>query len=178
MAEEKKELWLNYLALSSVILAVCATLSTFRGGSFSTRTMLSQTQASDQWAFYQAKSLKSNLYELQKQELERQMKLLPVKGSIEVRRSFEGQIKDYQNQVDRYEKEKSQIEKEARKFEAVRDDALMHGQAFGIAVIFFQVAILLASIAALMKKKMVWILGVVTGLGGLAFFINGFLVWF
>jgi hypothetical protein len=32
MAEEKKETWLNYLALTTVILAVCATLSTFKGG--------------------------------------------------------------------------------------------------------------------------------------------------
>ena len=32
MAEEKKEKWLNYLALISVILVVCATLSTFKGG--------------------------------------------------------------------------------------------------------------------------------------------------
>ena len=28
MAEEKKEKWLNYLALTTVIFAVCATLST------------------------------------------------------------------------------------------------------------------------------------------------------
>ncbi len=35
MAEEKKEKWLNYLALATVILAVCATLSTFKGGGFS-----------------------------------------------------------------------------------------------------------------------------------------------
>jgi hypothetical protein len=178
MAEEKKDSWLNYLALSSVILAVCATLSTFRGGSFSTRTMLSQTQASDQWAFYQAKSLKANMYELQKQELERQLKLVPAKGSVEVRHSFEDQIQEYQKRIDRYEGERSQIEKDALKFEATRDNALQHGQSFGIAVIFFQVAILLSSIAALMKKKMVWILGVATGLGGLVFFINGFWVWF
>jgi Domain of unknown function (DUF4337) len=62
MAEEKKEPWLNYLALTTVILAVCATLSTFKGGGFSTRSVLSQTQASDQWAFYQAKSIKGYLY--------------------------------------------------------------------------------------------------------------------
>jgi hypothetical protein len=178
MAEEKKDLWLNYLALSSVILAVCATLSTFRGGSFSTRTMLSQTQASDQWAFYQAKSLKANMYELQKQELERQLKLLSAKGSVELRRSFEDQIQEYQKRMSRYEEERAQIEKSARKFESTRDDALQHGQSFGIAVIFFQVAILLSSIAALMKKKLVWILGVATGLGGLVFFINGFWIWF
>jgi len=31
MAEEKKDSWLNYLALETVILAVCATLSTLKG---------------------------------------------------------------------------------------------------------------------------------------------------
>jgi hypothetical protein len=36
MAEEKKENWLNYLALTTVIRTVCATLSTFKGGNFST----------------------------------------------------------------------------------------------------------------------------------------------
>ena len=35
MAEEKKEPWLNYLALTTVIFAVCATRSTFKEGGFS-----------------------------------------------------------------------------------------------------------------------------------------------
>jgi hypothetical protein len=140
--------------------------------------MLSQTQASDQWAFYQAKSLKENMYEIQKLELERQLKLLPAKSSANMRHSFDDQIQDYQKRIARYEEERSQIEKAAKKLEAARDEALLHGQSFGIAVIFFQVAILLSSIAALMKKKMLWILGVATGLGGLVFFVNGFWVWF
>jgi Domain of unknown function (DUF4337) len=52
MAEEKKEPWLNYLALATVILAVCATLSTFKGGGFSTRSVLSQSKAASQWAYF------------------------------------------------------------------------------------------------------------------------------
>jgi hypothetical protein len=51
---EKKEGWLNYLALATVIVALGATLSTLRVGSFSNRSILRQTQASDQWAYYQA----------------------------------------------------------------------------------------------------------------------------
>jgi hypothetical protein len=56
MAEEKKELWLNYLALTTVILAVGATLATFKGGQYSTRSVLSQSQASDQWTFFHLKA--------------------------------------------------------------------------------------------------------------------------
>ena len=70
MTDEKKEPWLDWLALTTVILAVCATLSTFKGGSYSTRSVLSQTKAANQWAYYPAKSLKGYLYEIQKEELE------------------------------------------------------------------------------------------------------------
>ena len=70
MSDEKKEPWLNYLALSTVILAVCATLSTFKGGGYSTRSVMSQTQASDQWAFFQSKSIKSYIYEMQRDKLQ------------------------------------------------------------------------------------------------------------
>ena len=130
MAEEKKEPWLNLLALTTVILAVCATLATFKGGSHSTRAVLSQSLASDQWAYYQAKSIKGNLYEL-----------------------------------------------EARRYEDAKADAQKHGAAFGFAVIFLQIGILLSSIAALLKQKPVYYLGLGVGVVGIVYFVNGFLLF-
>ncbi len=174
MAEEKKESWLNYLALTTVILAVCATLSTFKGGGYSTRSVLSQTQASDQWAFYQAKSIKGYLYELQKERLELDLKLLGPKASRSLAEEYQKKIDGYAKNIKRYNDEKAQIEKDARKFEAVKVDATEHAQIFGMAVIFLQIAILLSSIAALMKRKPVWILGLITGVVGVFYFINGF----
>jgi hypothetical protein len=41
-------------------------------------------------------------------------------------------------------------------------------------VILFQLAILLSSIAALMKKPRVWYLGLVLGVVGAFYFANGF----
>ncbi len=49
MVEEKKDPWLNYLALTTVIFAVCATLSTLNGGGYGSKAMMSQSQSSDQW---------------------------------------------------------------------------------------------------------------------------------
>ncbi len=177
MAEEKKDRWLNYLAFTSVILAVCATLSTFKGSSFSTRTVLSQTQASDQWAFYQSKSLKGYLYEIQKDELNLELQNLEIKGSPDLEQRMKDHIAEYETQIARYDSEKTAIMTDARKFESVRDHALEHGQNFGIAVIYLQIAILLSSIAALLKKKPVWYLGLCVGLVGIVFFINGFVVF-
>jgi hypothetical protein len=177
MAEEKKEPWLNYLALTTVILAVCATLSTFKGGGYSTRSVLSQAQASDQWAYYQAKSIKGYLYELQKEKLEMELKLLGPKATPSLIEDYQKKIDGYTKNIKRYNEEKAQIEKDARNFEAVKVDATVHAQTFGMAVIFLQIAILLSSIAALMKKKPVWILGLVTGAVGVFYFINGFFLF-
>jgi hypothetical protein len=177
MAEEKKEPWLNYLALTTVILAVCATLSTFRGGSFSSRSVLSQSHAANQWAYYQAKSIKGYLYELQKEKFELELKALGPKGPSVLVDEYRNKIDFYAKNIKRYNEEKAQIEKDARNFETLRDDAQKHAQSFGIAVIFLQIAILLSSIAALMKKKRVWVIGLVTGAVGVFYFIDGFLLF-
>ena len=178
MAEEKKEKWLNYLALISVILVVCATLSTFKGGSYSTRSVLSQTMASDQWAFYQAKSVKGYLYEIQKEELELGLKGSGAGAPAQQIQELRRKIDEYQGKIDKYNAEKAEIEKAARNYETVKTHSLEHSQSFGMAVIFLQVAILLSSIAALMKKKKVWVLGLASGSVGILFFLNGFLMLF
>ncbi len=177
MAEEKKEPWLNYLALSTVILAVCATLATFKGGGFSTRSVMSQTQASDQWAFYQAKSIKSYIYEMQKDKLELELKTLGPRAPRAAVEEYGKKIEEYGKKVAKYEGEKADIKKDAEKFENIRNDAQKHGQAFGIAVIFLQIAILLSSIAALMKKKYVWVIGTTVGVAGVVYFVNGFFLF-
>jgi divalent metal cation (Fe/Co/Zn/Cd) transporter len=45
-----------------------------------------------------------------------------------------------------------------------------------MAIIFLQIAILLSSIAALLKKKLVWYGGLATGVIGLFYFVDGFLL--
>jgi hypothetical protein len=174
MAEEKKEPWLNYLALTTVIFAVCATLSTFKGGGFSTRSVLNQSHAANQWAYYQAKSIKGYLYELQKDKLELEIKAMGTKVPKSVVEEYGKKVEYYSKNIKRYDEEKAQIQKDARQFEGLRDDAQTHAQVFGIAVIFLQIAILLSSIAALLKKKSVWVLGLITGVFGMAYFLNGF----
>lgn len=177
MPEEKKEVWLNYLALTTVILAVCATLSTFKGGGYSTKSVMSQTQASDQWSYFQAKSIKSYLYEMQRDKMELELKSSGSRLSKSGVDEYSKKIDDYDKKIAKYEKEKADIQSEAKRFESVRNDAQRHSQIFGIAVIYLQIAILLSSIAALIKKKILWLLGVTVGLAGVIYFANGFFLF-
>ena len=173
MAEEKKEPWLNYLALTTVIFAVCATLSTLKGGGFSTRAVMSQSQASDQWSYFQAKSIKGYLYELQKEKLELDLKNL--KGGS--RGEYDKKIDGYAQKIKKYEEEKTDIKKKAEELEMRRDESQRHSGAFGLAAMFLQIAILLSSIAALMKRKLFWYIGMGAGCFGLLYFFNGFFLF-
>jgi hypothetical protein len=172
MAEEKKEAWLNYLALTTVIFAVCATLSTLKGGGFGSKAVMSQAQASDQWSYYQAKSIKGYLYELQRDKLD-----LELKAGSRAAGEYRKKIDFYQDEINRYKGEKEEIKKKAETLEAVRDDAQKHGGAFGMAAMFLQIAILLSSIAALMKQKYFWFFGLLSGAFGLVYFFNGFFLF-
>ena len=176
MAEETREPWLNRMALSTVVLAVCATLSTFKGGGYSTQSVINQALSSDQWAFYQAKSTKQHLYELQVDQLQLQAAALAPNNPAQP--AFEHKIADYKQQITRYSNEKKELQDKAKSYEQLRDDAKLRGKPFGMAVIFLQVAILLNSIAGLMKAQRVWWTAIPVGLAGLAFFANGFLALF
>ncbi len=178
MTTDQKEPWLNYLAMSTIIFAVCATLSTFKGGGYSTLSILSQTQASDQWAYFQAKSMKSNLYEISQEQLLLQLQLLPSNTAPEVKTQIEMQLAEYRSKVAKYDNEKAEIKLKAEELESVRNNARAHSKPFGLAVIFLQVAILLSSIAGLLKQKMVWYAALPVGCIGLLFFANGFWLFF
>jgi hypothetical protein len=177
VADEKKEPWLNYLALTTVIFAVCATLSTFKGGGYSTRSVLSQAQASDQWAYYQAKSIKENVYQLQLEKIQLEAKL-DADASVAKAALYKDTISAYEKKVAKYNEEKATIKAQAEDWEAKRDDAKKHGEPFGITVILLQIAILISSIAALLKRQMLWYLALPVGLLGIVFFADGFLLFY
>lgn len=174
MADDKKEPWLNWLALTTVILAVCATMATFKGGGHSTKSVMSQTKASDQWAYYQAKSIKGYIYDLQSDKLQLELKAGAASLSPELQKDYTDRIASYKAKVQKYEGEKIEIEKKARDLEDFRDLSSRHSGAFGMAVIFLQIAILLSSIAALLKKKPLWLTGLAVGAVGIVHFANGF----
>jgi hypothetical protein len=72
---EGNDRWLNYLATTTVLLAVLATLSTFFGQKNSTRSVISEIKASNQWNYFQAKKIRSYLFEVQKEGLEIDLKM-------------------------------------------------------------------------------------------------------
>ena len=115
--------------------------------------VLYKAHASDQWSFYQAKSMKGNIVAIAKE-------------------FATGQDKEkYANEVGRYEKEKAEIKAKAEEFEAkseaenkLAEKAFHPHHYLARAMTFLQIAIALASVTALTNRK--WLL-VPTGVGAL-----------
>jgi hypothetical protein len=175
VAEEKKEQWTQWVALTTTILAVCAAISSLKGGGYSTKVQLSTTIEVNKWAYFQSKSLKQHV-------TEQQAVLLDVAAlearTPEGRRLAEARRDAALADVRRYDEEKAAIKAEAEGLQA--DEALnkRHGAAFGQAVMLLQIAITLSAVGALIKKQPMWWAGLVFGAAGLVYMADGFLLFF
>src|SRR4051812_28037963 len=58
---EGKDKWVLYVALTTAVFAVLAAIAGLMAGSHADEAMLTQMKASDKWAFYQAKGIKSEI---------------------------------------------------------------------------------------------------------------------
>ena len=153
------------IALTALILAICATFASLYAGANASKGILAQSQASDGWAYYQAKSIKQSMYKMQLESLETDPpdNVDPIKLSI--------LREKYQQTIDRYEAEQLDIKKEANKKEADRDHFLELNRGFAGSLTYLQIAILLTSLAGLMKQIGFWYAGIVIGAFGIYNFV-------
>jgi Domain of unknown function (DUF4337) len=161
--------FLRSIALTTALLAALAAIASLRAGGTvnealrleTTATRL-QAEASDQWAYYQAKGVKGAVA-----EAARAAWLAAGKEPPE----------EHGAKKERYAEEQREIENKAREIEKERDakeheaEHLMHlHHRFAAGVAFFQVAIALGAVAALTRKRPVWFLSMAVGAIGIGFF--------
>jgi len=116
-----------------------------------------QAKASDQWSYYQAKSIKQNLYEVARDQL--------PKASEAPDSAATRQLDGFNAKIAKYEQDKNQIQADAKKLEEQRDQARQSaliasqlGSRMGLAVSIFQISIAMGSICLVVKKKPLWYL--------------------
>ena len=90
------------IAITILLFAVCATLASFKAAGFGNKMVLSQSQASDQWAYYQAKSIKETAYQTQRDSME--LARQSLSANVE---AYQEKIAAYDKEVARYKKEKN-----------------------------------------------------------------------
>lgn len=160
MVELLPEKWMRGVAITTTCLAVMTAIAAARGAACGARTQLLTAIESSKWAYYQAKSIKQNLAETQKDAFEVQ-----VLGAANAQQKalYEEKLKTAILEISRYDSEKNQIRKEAEDTAALNKRLGKKGNFFSGSVVFFQIAIMLSSVSALLKKKFMWMFGLAFG---------------
>ncbi|HEY8794967.1 MAG TPA: DUF4337 family protein [Gemmatimonadaceae bacterium] len=155
----------RWIALSTAILAALAAIASLEAGAtvnealvLKTESTRLQSQASDQWAYYQAKGIKADVVQASAASWTAAGKTPPANIASETAR--------YSAQQDtiRGKAKELESERDAKSHEA--DELLERHHHYAGAVALFQVAIALGAIAALTRVRAVWIGSMVVGGAG------------
>jgi hypothetical protein len=121
-----------------------------------------QAEASDQWAFYQAKGIKAAIQEAARESWRALSKDPPVVVEQTVNR-YAHEQEDIKKQAEALERERDEKTKEA-------DRLLARHEGFADSVALFQIAIALGAVAALTRARTIWLVSVATGAVAMALF--------
>jgi hypothetical protein len=143
------------ISIYAALLAICTLISS----SNSSKVLTNNILASDTWAFYQAKSIKQLILEL------------------ELTTTTDKTLRDtYSNIIKKLEEGRQEQYDKAKKLEAERDEAKKKSPFFSFASALLQIAIVLSTTAILAVSLTMWYASIATGLVGLFLLCNG--VWY
>ena len=161
---------LKRIALSTALFAALAAIAALKAGAtvnealvLKTEATRLQAEASDQWAYYQAKGIKAATAEASLTSWLAIAKEPPAEYAEKQKRYGEEQ-KEIQKKAREKEKERDEKSKEA-------DELLHHHHGFANTVALFQVAIALGAVAALTKSRPVWGASLLLGLAATGVFL-------
>ena len=166
------------IALTTAFYAVMLAITALGGNNSMKEMLLAQQEASNQWAFYQAKAMRENLYRIQRLNLEADFLDRADSMKPQARARFEATIKKMADEEGRYATEKKDIEREAKKMEHERDVNRKRDPYFDFAEALLQISIVMASIAILASSRQVFYFSLGTAAIGAILSFNGFAMVF
>jgi len=149
----------NSIAMFTAIIATVGAIFSYMGGAtqanaglYKNNAAIKKTEASNQWNYYQAKSSKQNLSELA-------IELAPV-GKKDF---YEGEIKRYKTEKAEIKVVAEKLEAESKEWDHQSDEQMHQHHRWAQATTALQVAIAMAAIALMTRRK--WLEWGMYGLG-------------
>ncbi|HEY4327744.1 MAG TPA: DUF4337 domain-containing protein [Mucilaginibacter sp.] len=156
--KENKERWVLYVALSTAVIAVLAAITGLLAGDHADEAMIAQIKSSDQWAFYQAKAIKS-------ETIAASNKLLIAMGKTPAAQDAE-KIKSNKN-------DQAKIMEQAKDFQKESDEHVVKHRILARGVTLFQVAISIGAISIITKRRSLWYGSMGFAIIGIFFLLQG-----
>ena len=155
------------VSITISIMAVLVAGVTLLGHRAHTEQLLRQSQASDRWAQFQAKSVRLH-------ETQGFSDVVNIVASLDKEKG-EALREKYSKQVEHYESDKEDVSKEAKDLEVDRDLAGRRADRFDGGEALLEIGLVICSITLLTKRKGFWFGGMSIGAVGIIFALTGFL---
>jgi Domain of unknown function (DUF4337) len=169
--EEQEKRENRRVALLIAVLALFLALSEMLGKSAQTEALGANVEASDLWAFYQARLIRITTLRTAADTLKVD---LPVVNDPAVKEARQKLIEGWQKTVERYESDpekhdgRKELEERAREAETTRDSSLTRYHHYEFASAALQIGIVLASASIITSTVLLAWLGMGLGLVGVA----------
>ncbi len=179
-SKERRDRWIAiYIGITAVILAICA----MGGGNATKDSTRYNIEATNGWAFFQAKNLRRNALMLSVDELELQLKANP-QMTPEARALYEEKIKARKADIARLTNDPvgkegmDQLFERNKAVEKQRDESLRRDPYFDYGQAFLQIAIVIASVALISSGNLLLVFSALCAVLGALSTINGFTMLF
>lgn len=162
------------IALITALYAMVLAIASLGGNHAMKEMLLAQEQASDQWAYYQAKSIREHLYKSQKMLLENELLLLGTLNP-DATKGVKDSIDSLASEESRFANQKKDIQQEATKLEKERDFNRSRDLYFEYAEVLLQIAIVMASVSIIASSLPLFFFSVLMAAAGTLMCANGYL---
>jgi DNA repair ATPase RecN len=156
-----------FVAIAATFMAVC----NVKDGNIVQAMSQAQTNAVDQWSYYQAKGTKENLAEAMLDQLTLQRDLVTDPRHVAL---IDQKIASYRAQIKKYADEKDAIRKKAEDLQKQYDALNVHDDQFDMSEACLSVSLALFGITALTKKRWLFGLAAIFMFFGVLFGLAGF----
>lgn len=153
-------------AVLSVVIAIAATflgICNVKDGNIVQAITAAQTETVDTWSYFQAKSIKQALAESTAIQLESSAAPDAARMAAE-----------WREKVSRYEREKTELQEKAKALAAQLEALNARDDQFDLAEAFLSISIALFGITALVKKKLLLVVGGAFSIIGVVFALAAF----
>jgi hypothetical protein len=153
------------VSLTMSILAVLVAGATLLGHRAHTEELLLQSQATDQWAYYQAKNIRLH-------EMQGIADLLDALAPQEKKETAAVREK-YVKQVERYQSDKEDISEKAKELEKERDVISRRADRFDGGEALIEVGLVICSITMMTRRRAFWFGGMLVAAFGVIMALTG-----
>lgn len=147
------------VSLTMAILAVLVAIVSLLGHRAHTDEVVLQNKSSDQWAYYQAKSIRRHTDEVFA-DFASAMATSDAQKAALLREK-------YQSEADRYRDQQKDIDAEAKKLEQETEHERRRADRYDLGEVFLEIGLVVTSITLLSGRRIFWRSGIVLGITGL-----------